>query len=81
MLRVYQGWSSNQFTVNASEFTVYWLKLVYDLVYDLAYDLTQVWLRYDSISFFFLNIFFIYITFFLCHNMFSSSLAQSLNIT
>ncbi len=69
MLRVYQGWSSNQFTVNASEFTAYWLELVNDLV--------EIWLRFDSdmtqhsfsfsTFFSFINILFIYITFFSCH--------------
>ena len=40
MLRVYQGWSPNQFTVNASEFTAYWLGLVNDLA--------EIWPRFGS---------------------------------
>ncbi len=44
-----QSFNFNQFTVNISEFTAYWLKLVNDLV--------EIWLRSDSASFFFSSIF------------------------
>ena len=44
-----QSFNFNQFTVNISEFIVYWLKLVNDLV--------EIWLRFDSTFFLFFSIF------------------------
>ena len=75
-IKAEKGWSSNQFAEYVSEYSAYWLKLVSVS----SSDLTQSLFSFFNISLF--NIIFLstshstHVT-----NTFSSSLAQSLNIT
>ncbi len=75
-IKAEKGWSSNQFAEYASKYSAYWLKLVSVS----SSDLTQSLFSFFNISLF--NIIFLSTS----HstrvtNTFSSSLAQSLNIT
>ena len=75
-IKAEKGWSSNQFAEYASEYSAYWL----ELVSVSSSDMTQSLFSFFNISLF--NIIFLstshstHVT-----NTFSSSLAQSLNIT